>query len=286
MAKITKAVITAAGNRQQALPLQTLVDRDGVTKSVLRIIVDEVLRAGIEEIAVVVCPNTQEAYRAAAGEAGKQLSFVEQDTSSGYAHAVYCSKDFVKDSPFLHLVGDHLYVSSDTKGCAEQLIQIAAEENCSISAVQATREFNLPYYGTIGGQRLPDRSHLYRINDVIEKPTPTEAEQRLVIPGLRAGSYLCFFGMHVFSPLMIDLLKHHFETPNTAPPKFLSQALAELAKREKYLACELAGNRYEIAAKYGLFEAQLALAMEGNDRDEVLSNILDYLATRQLQNGK
>ena len=60
----------------------------------------------------------------------------------------------------------------------------------------------------------------------------------------------------------------------------------ELAKREKYLACELAGNRYEIAAKYGLFEAQLALAMEGSDKDEILTNILDYLATRKLQNDK
>ncbi len=286
MAKIQKAVITAAGNRQQSLPLQTLVDRDGETKSVLRIIVDEVLRAGIEEIAVVVCPNTQEAYRAAAGEAGKQLSFVEQGTSKGYAHALFCAKDFVKDESFLHLVGDHLYVSSDTKGCAEQLIAVATEENCSISAVQATREFNLPYYGTIGGRRIPDRNHLYRIEDVIEKPTPTEAEQRLVIPGLRAGSYLCFFGMHVFSPLMMELLTHRFENSTNPPPRYLSQALADLAKREKYLACELAGNRYEIAAKYGLFDAQLALAMEGSDRDKILSNILDYLATRQLQNGK
>ncbi len=286
MAKIRKAVITAAGNKQQALPLQTLVDRDGESKSVLRIIVDEVIRAGIDEIAVVVSPNTQDAYRAAAGEAGKQLIFIEQETSQGYAHAVYRSKDFVKDSPFLHLVGDHLYVSADGRGCAEQLIEIAALEKCSVSAVQATKEFNLLHFGTIGGQRVPEQDKLYHIHDVIEKPTPTVAEQRLVIPGLRAGSYLCFFGMHVFSPLMIDLLKHRFEASDQEPPKHLSEALAELAKRERYLAVELAGNRYEIAAKYGLFEAQLALAMEGSDRDEILTNILDYLATRTLQNGK
>ena len=286
MAKIRKAVITAAGNRQQALPLQTLVDRDGETKSVLRIIVNEVIRAGIEEIAVVVCPNTQNAYRAAAGEAGKQLTFIEQETSQGYAHAVYRSKDFVKDSPFLHLVGDHLYVSADERGCAEQLIEIATEENCSVSAVQATKEFNLIHYGTVGGQRVPERNKLFHIHDVIEKPTPTEAEQRLAIPGLRAGSYLCFFGMHVFSPLLIELLQHRFEVSDQQQPKHLSVALAELARREKYLACELAGNRYEIAAKYGLFEAQLALAMEGSDKDEILTNILDYLATRKLQNDK
>ncbi len=70
------------------------------------------------------------------------------------------------------------------------------------------------------------------------------------------------------------------------PPKFLSQALAQLAKREDYLACQLDGNRYEIAAKYGLFNAQLALGMEGTDRDEILSDLLDHLATRQLRNGQ
>jgi UTP--glucose-1-phosphate uridylyltransferase len=286
MAKIQKAVITAAGSRQRALPLQTLVDRDGEPKSVLRIIVDEVIRAGIEDIAVVVCPNTQEAYRTAAGDAGRQLSFIEQPQSSGYAHAIYCAKDYIGDSSFLHLVGDHLYVSGQTEGCAEQLVNLAERQDCSISAVQATREFKLPNYGTVGGQRVPDQTNVYEVRDVIEKPTPTEAEQRLVVPGLRAGSYLCFFGMHVFSPLLIELLAEKFAPDTTDPPKFLSETLAELAGREKYLAAEINGSRHELGAKYGLFEAQLALAMAGEDRSEVLSSILDFLATRELQNGK
>lgn len=286
MAKIRKAVITAAGNRQQTLPIQTLVDRDGETKSVLRIIVDEVIRTGIEEIAVIVRPNTQESYRAAAGDAGKQLTFIVQENSEGYAHAVYSSRDFLKNNPFLHLVGDHLYVSAKARDCAKQLVDVAEAENCSVSAVQSTREFNLPYYGTIGGQRLADKKNIYRIEEVVEKPTPTEAEQRLVVPGLRAGSYLCFFGMHVFTPLLIDILTHRFEISEHEPPRYLSQVLSELAKQEKYLACEVAGNRYEIAAKYGLFNAQLALAMEGNDRNEILSTILDSLATRQIHHDK
>ncbi|MBM3190607.1 MAG: UTP--glucose-1-phosphate uridylyltransferase, partial [Chloroflexi bacterium] len=47
--KITKAIVTAASRRQRALPLQTLIDRDGVEKSVLSVLVEEVLRSGIEE---------------------------------------------------------------------------------------------------------------------------------------------------------------------------------------------------------------------------------------------
>ncbi len=48
--EIRKALITAAGKNQRTLPLQSLVDRDGVTKTALAIIIEEILRAGIEQI--------------------------------------------------------------------------------------------------------------------------------------------------------------------------------------------------------------------------------------------
>ena len=59
--KITKAVITAASPSQRSLPLQTLVDRDGVQKSVLRIILEEAQRAGVDDICVVVSPGDEDA---------------------------------------------------------------------------------------------------------------------------------------------------------------------------------------------------------------------------------
>ena len=52
---LSRAVITAAAPSQRSLPLQTLVDQDGQTRSLLRILIDETLRAGIEEICIVVC---------------------------------------------------------------------------------------------------------------------------------------------------------------------------------------------------------------------------------------
>ena len=60
--EIKKAIITAAGKSQRTLPLQTLVDRDGVTKTALRILVEEILASGIDEICVVICPGDQTAY--------------------------------------------------------------------------------------------------------------------------------------------------------------------------------------------------------------------------------
>src|SRR6266478_1548736 len=105
--EIKQAVITAAGKSQRTLPLQTLVDRDGLTKTALRIIIEEILSAGLEEICVVVCPGDQEAYAAAAGSHAGRLHFVEQTEPRGYGHAVFCGRDFVGGKPVLLLVGDH-----------------------------------------------------------------------------------------------------------------------------------------------------------------------------------
>jgi UTP--glucose-1-phosphate uridylyltransferase len=275
--EIKKAIITAAGKSQRTLPLQSLVDRDGTTKTALRIIIEEILAAGIDEICVVVCPGDQDAYAAAAGGHAGRLRFVEQTEPKGYGHAVLRGREFVDGKPFLLLVGDHLYVSGSEKRAAQQLVEIAAAENCSVSAVQATHESKLPYYGTVGGHLVAGRKGLYEISQVLEKPTPTEAEQKLIVPGLRAGHYLCFFGMHVLTPALMELLAEEMARAANRSVT-LSIALAKLAKRERYLACELQGHRYDIGVKYGLLTAQLALALDGEDRDEVLSGLVEMLA--------
>ncbi len=279
--EIKKAVITAAGQSQRALPLQTLVDRDGQTKTALRILIEEVHSAGIDEICVVVCPGDRAAYSSATGHRATRLRFVEQTEALGYGHAVYCAREFAGKEPVLLLVGDHLYVSGGQKSCATQLVEIARAENCAVSAVQATHESKLPYYGAVGGHLAANRQGLYEIAEVLEKPTPTEAEQRLIVPGLRAGHYLCFFGMHVLTPAVMELLgaELHARRGNV----HLTTALAQLARRERYLASELSGRRYDIGVKYGLLIAQLALALEGQDRDEVLSGLLELLARRELK---
>lgn len=275
---VTKAVITAASRSQRTLPLQTLIDHDGAQKSVLQIIVEEALQAAIEEICVVICPGDAPAYAQAAGSHAGRLQFVEQDQPLGYGHAVYCARDFVGDEPFLHLVGDHLYVSKAGRGCAARLVALAAEENCAVSAVQASRENLLPFFGTIGGRRVGGRNDLYEIERVVEKPTPTRAEQDLVIPGLRVGHYLCFFGMHVLTPTVMAVLADQIATEG-AP---LSAALDILARQERYLALADLGWRYNVGVKYGLLNAQLALALGGQDREEVLAQLVELLALRSV----
>ena len=185
--RLNKAVITAAGPSQNQLPLQHFVDTDGQEKTALQILIEEVVPAGVEKIAVVVQPGDQTAYAEAAGHYEQVLTFVEQPQPRGYGEALFRAADFVGDDAFVHLVSDHLYLSSESRRCTEQLVAIARSEDCPVSAVQATRETMLPYYGTVGGRRVEGRSGLYVIERVREKPTPTEAEQQLLVPGLRGS---------------------------------------------------------------------------------------------------
>lgn len=278
--EVKRAILTAAGKSQRTLPLQTLVDRDGQAKTALAILCEEVLSAGIEEIGVVICPGDEGAFREAAGGLSGRLRFIEQAKPLGYGHAVWCAREFAGNQPFLLLVGDHLYVSATVKRCAQQLVGMAAAEKCAVSAVQATHESKLPFYGTVGGRLVAGCKGLFEISEVAEKPTPTEAEQRLVVPGLRAGHYLCFFGMHALTPTVMALLDELVREAGERGGVTLSAALARLARRERYLAGELAGRRYDIGVKYGLLSAQLAIALAGNDRDEVLAGLVELLAQR------
>jgi UTP--glucose-1-phosphate uridylyltransferase len=276
--KIPRAVITAAGPDQNRLPLQRFVDLDGVEKTALQIIVEEVATTGVEEIGVVVRDGDQASYREAAGDYARMLTFIEQPRPRGYGEALCRAREFVGDEPFVHLVSDHLYISRESRRCAQQLVEAARAEKCPVSAVQATRESMLPYYGAVGGRRVTGRTDLYEIENVLEKPTPTEAEQRLLVPGLRAGHYLCLFGMHVLTPAVMEILRRNAADHDGLV--LLSPALAELAARERYLAMELRGTRFNIGVKYGILFAQLALALSGDDRDDILARLLELAASR------
>ncbi len=276
---LRKAVITAAGRAQRLLPLQRLVDRDGVEKTALRIVIEEVVSSGIEEICVVICPGDQAAYHEAAGDHAGRLTFVTQDNPKGYGDAIARAAAFTAGEAFLHLVGDHLYVSKTDQRCTQQLVETARRQQCAVSAVQPTREGMLPYYGAVGGTRVPREQNLYKVEAVLEKPTPTQAEQTLIVPGLRSGQYLCFFGMHVLTPPVMTILAQLVAATPQGQSVQLSPALEMLAQRERYLALEVRGWRYNVGVRYGLMTAQLALGLAGNDRDEILAGLVELLAT-------
>ena len=308
--KIRKAVITAAGRGARLYPLADtvqkamlpLVDRDGLAKPLVQIIAEEALESGIEEICIVCAPGDEEQYlrqfrllqenllqachaaewaqRQAArlDNLVRRLRFAVQKEPLGYGHAVYCAREFVGNESFLLLLDDHLYVSAlPNVRCAQQVIGLSEQEDSAVSAVQATREHLVGHYGTVSGKRIPDVPGVYHIERVIEKPSVSIAETLLHTPGLRAAYYLCFFGMHVLPHRIFDILGESLE--NRAGTEVqLSPALQELANREKCLAIEVAGARHDISARFGLMQTQIALGMEGADRDAVLATIIEQLA--------
>ncbi len=277
-----------------------IVDRDGLTKPILQIIAEEAISSGIEEVCVVSAPDDEAYYRrhfAAHAESLRtsatgspvaeeqarsvtdllrRLKFVVQHEPRGYGHAVWCAREYAGNDPVLLLLSDHLYISREPKRCARQLLDLAEAEGCTVSAVQSTREHLIHQYGTIQGKRLHDRPDVYTVDEVIEKPNPTLAELRLQIPGLRAGHYLCYFGMQVLTPSVFDVLEDLVDRNVRESGQIqLTTALNTLARQEKYLALETRGARYNLGVTYGMVEAQIALALSGVDREEMLSTILE-----------
>jgi len=306
--QITKAVITAAGRGARQYPasdtvqkaMLPLVDRDGLTKPVLQIIAEEAIESGIEEICVVSAPGDETVYRRhfrsyaenlrssfkgvdwAEEQARRlvdlqqRLHFAVQPEPDGYGHAVWCARSFVGGQAFLLLLGDHLYITKEKRRCARQLLDLAGEEDCAVSAVQATREHLIHHYGTLSGKRQPNRSDVYVIEEIVEKPNPTLAELKLQVPGLRAGHYLCFFGMHVLTPVVFEWLDDMVRRNEREGGQIaLTTALNSLARREKYLALETRGARHNLGVKYGVVDAQIALALAGVDRERMLAGLLE-----------
>jgi len=274
MQTIRKAVITAAGRDQRSLMAQGFIDRDGRSRSALGILLGEAADAGCKDVAVVVAPGDETAGREAAGDAGVEVRMLVQEEPRGYGHAVLAAREFVGDEPFLHMVG----VSGNEAGCARQVVDMAARHGCAVSGVQSTRERDLPNFGAVAGPLEPGGERLYRIERVEEKPTPTLAEQVLSVPGLRAGRYLCFFGLHVLTPAVFSFLDEGLPQTKDTGKLALSPALQRLAERERYLAFEVDGRRYDLGERYGVLTAQLALALAGGDREEILVKLVELLA--------
>ena len=106
-----------------------------------------------------------------------------------------------------------------------------------------------------------------------------------MIPGLRQGTYLALFGTHALTSRVFSILREQKRTMSKGDKLGLTEALASLASREKYLACEVRGLRLDLEGPFGLLRAQLALALHGPRRDEVLEILLEEVAHARAGRG-
>ena len=87
--------------------------------------------------------------------------------------------------------------------------------------------------------------------------------------------------MHVLTPGVMELLSAALRNAPESASVSLSPSLSLLAQQERYLALEVHGARYNIGVPYGLLTAQLAVALSGPDRDQILTTLVELLAARR-----
>jgi UTP--glucose-1-phosphate uridylyltransferase len=276
--KITKAVIPMAGPVHRDLPLQHITTGEGVTRHVAALQIDELLGAGVRSVALVMAPGTEPFFDVLRAQFGEALARIEQPAPRGFGDAILCAEPWVGAEPFILQVCDHVFVTQAADSCTRQLLTVAEAEECSVSAVLATPESQLPYFGVVGGLRVPGTADLYTVSTVIEKPTPTVAEELCMVPGLRQGTYLALFGTHVLTPRSLAVLRERRQALADGGRLGLTEALATLANHEKYLAREVKGLRLDLEGPFGLLRAQVALALHGPRREEVLEILLEEVA--------
>ena len=98
-----KAVITAAAPGQQHLLHQTLATAD-CGRTTIGDFLLELLADAVDEIAIVVPAAQTPRFQSLFAASGRRITFIEQSEPRGYAHAISLARDFVANSPFLHLV--------------------------------------------------------------------------------------------------------------------------------------------------------------------------------------
>jgi UTP--glucose-1-phosphate uridylyltransferase len=313
MAKVRKAVITAAGRGTRQYPASTavqkemfpLVDRDGLTKPVVQIIGEEAIDSGIEEICIITQPGEENLYRdyfrrldddmvksfrgkdwailesEKLGQFGERLHFAEQLTPEGFGHAVYQAKEFVGDEPFLLLLGDHVYISDIKDRCALQLLKVYEEFECDVvTGVQPTVERSLHMFGVVKGEPIDQARGIYKAELILEKPSIETARAKLITPMLPAGNYLAHFGMYVFTPQIFDSIEYLIKEDIRDKGEIQLTAAQEHLRQQvdKYWAVVTQGQRYDTGIPYGLMETQLALALNGVHRPEICEAIARILA--------
>jgi UTP--glucose-1-phosphate uridylyltransferase len=194
---------------------------------------------------------------------GERLSFVVQDRQEGLGHAIWCARDWIGREPFLVVLGDHVFVSTSGQRCAAQLV--GAFSGQSITALAVVGEEELPGFGVARGRMSAERPGLLHVEGFAEKPDAEVARAQYSVEGVPEGKYLAHFGMHLFTPAMLEVLGEMIATGRRGGAEYqLTAAQDILCNREPYMGLVVEGMRYDMGTPAGMIGAQMALALAGD----------------------
>jgi UTP-glucose-1-phosphate uridylyltransferase/mevalonate kinase len=275
--KVRKAVIPAAGFGTRLFPatkatkkeLFPIIDRDGIAKPAILLIVEEALEAGLDEVVIIVQEHDLEAFESFFNiqipienynklprhfqeyaqrilEIGRRVSFVIQRVQEGFGHAVYCAREAIGNEPFLLMLGDHLYRSDGEQSCAQQLIEAYNQHGISVLGLRRTPEDQIANFGTVTGVWI-ENNQLLNVTEFAEKPTMDYARNNLRVPGLPEDEYLTVFGQYIIKPQLFTYLEEHIMNNVRERGEFqLTSALDRLRQEDGFLGSIIEGQRYDI----------------------------------------
>lgn len=275
--KVRKAVIPAAGFGTRLFPatkatkkeLFPVIDRDGIAKPAILLIVEEALDAGIEEVYIIVQrddlndfrnffnaqisienfnklpPHFQE-YARRLLRIGQAVHFIIQENQEGFGHAVYTTRQHIGDEPFLLMLGDHIYRSNTGVSCARQMIDCYNQHGLSVVGLKRTPEADISSFGVVNGVWLEEQL-VMNITEFAEKPTIDYARTNLHPPRMSAAEYLTVFGQYIIKPEIFDILETNIRNNLRERGEFqLTSALDRLRQMDGFQGLVIDGRRFDI----------------------------------------
>jgi UTP--glucose-1-phosphate uridylyltransferase len=284
--RVKKAIIPAAGLGTRFLPATKAQPKEMlpiVDKPAIQYIVEEAIRAGIEDILIITGRNkraiedhfdTSVELEVFLKEKGKldllsmvqdiskvNIHYIRQKEPKGLGHAIYCARSFVGNEPFAVLLGDDI-IDSDTP-CIKQLMDIYEKQNGTVLGVQEVAPEAVKNYGIVkpGSQN----GRIYRVEDLVEKPPVGQAPSRLAI-----------LGRYVIEPEIFDILEQ--TKPGAGGEIQLTDALKVLAVRKAMYAYIFNGKRYDVGDKLGYLKATVEFGLKHEDlHDEFLAYLKTFV---------
>jgi UTP--glucose-1-phosphate uridylyltransferase len=292
-APVTKAVIPAAGLGTRFLPATKSTPKEMlpiVDKPAIQYVVEEAVRAGIEDVLMVTGRNktpledhfdrNYELEDKLEGDAGKldllesvreptdlaTVHYVRQKDPLGLGHAVLCGAQHVGDQPFAVLLGDDLIDERDP--VLPTMIDVQKRFGGSVLLLLEVPETQISLYGAAVVEAT-DEPDIVRVRGTIEKPPLDEAPSNLAV-----------IGRYVLSPTIFSVLRE--TSPGRGNEIQLTDALKTLAAGddEPVHGVVFSGRRYDTGDRADYVKAVVRLACERPDIGPELQQWLkEFVAT-------
>lgn len=277
---IRKAIVPVAGFGTRLYPATRclkkdffpVIDKDGMVKPVILIILEELVKSGIEEICLVLGGEEEremytkyferelpdehlkklsvasQKYEQTIMEVGKKLRYVIQTEKRGFGHAVSLCSEFAGNDPVLLLLGDTLYKSNSNKPCALQLIEAYEKYAKPMISIHEIPLEDVSYYGIISGEANKKDSNVINMTNITEKPKVSYAEEQLGVYDINGNKhYYSVFGQYVLTSDVFDQLHENIAHSDDPSKEIeLTTALEQVREKSGMMGVLLDGEMYDM----------------------------------------